>query len=557
MSSLSMRHPDDGMLLRYIDGELPGRKARQVQRHLEACWKCRTEIEELQATVADCMHYRKNVLEAHLPQAPSPWADLSPRLERIDASFAAEPFWKNLLPRTPALRWSMAAAAAIAVVFAVWHQLQETPAVQAATLLQRAVAVAAQHPQPVRRYRIRSRSLQIIRSNSAVDGSLPMALAARFQAAHYDSGDPLSARAFQAWRDRQAVKTDEVSTLPGSQAAGESYRIQTLVPTGDVASATLTLRATDLHPVDGKLEFRDRDFIEFTELTEPPAVGDEVPVAKNVEVPVRPSVPSGTAAFAPKASASISDELQVLAALHQIGADLGDPIEVKRSGGRVLVNGVGVPAQRQQQIHDMLDSLPNVSVYFANPAAVSSGAPATSDGAAAPDSTRSAPASKIQTRLEQQLGGRAEFERFSSQVLDANDAAMSRAYALRGLAQRFPVSAEAELNAAGRRELRAMAAEHAAALTAQIAAIQRVLNPVLSSLGASAPAGPAVTTADRWQPAAEDLFRASRRVEVLLSLLLGVAPAQGNGNEVPAQLGNAISELRADLDQCQKLLAQE
>jgi hypothetical protein len=437
------------------------------------------------------------------------------------------------------------------------YQLHETPAVHAATLLKRAVAAAAQHPQPARHYRIRTRSLQIIRTSGGADGPLPAALAARFEAAHYDSQDPLSARAFQAWRDAQAVKTDEVSTIPGSQAGGESYRIRTLAPTGDVASATLTVRAADLDPVEGKLEFRDQDWIEFTELTEPTAVGDGTAVARNVEVPVRPSVPSGTAAFAPRASASISDELQVLSALHQIGADLGDPIEVKRSGGRVLVSGVGVPAQRQQQIHNMLDSLPNVSVYFANPAAVSSGAPATSEAAAAADSARSAPASRIQTRLEQQLGGRAEFERFSSQIIDANEAAMSRAYALRGLAQRFPASAEAELNAADRRELRAMAAEHSAALAAQIAGIQRVLNPVLSSLGAPAPARPAAATAGAWQPAAEDLFRASRRVEVLLSLLLGVAPAQGSANEVPAQLVNAVSELRADLDHCQKLLAQE
>jgi hypothetical protein len=555
MSNLSLRHPGDGMLLRFIDGELPGRKARVVQRHLEACWQCRTEIEDLQATVADCMHYRKNVLEAYLPGPPNPWSDLSSQLDRIDASFAAAPFWKRLLPGTQALRWSLAAAAILAVVFAVWYQLRETPAVQAATLLKRAVAVAAEHPQPVRRYRIRTRSLQIIRANAAA-GSLPVALTARFEAAHYDSQDPLSARAFQAWRDQQAVKTDDVSTVSGPRSVIESYRIQTLVPTGDVASATLTLRATDLHPVDGKLEFRDQEFIEFTELTEPPAGGDGATVAHNVEVPVRPSVPSGSAAFAPKASASISDELQVLSALHQIGADLGDPIEVKRSGGQVMVSGVGVPAQRQQPIHDMLDSLPNVSVNFANPAAVSPGAPATSDGAAAPDSARSAPASKIQARLEQQLGGRAEFERFSSQVLDANDAAMSRAYALRGLAQRFPASAETELDAAGRRELRAMASEHAAALAAQIAGIQRVLNPVLASLGAPAAAAPAIPAAGRWQPAAEDLFRASRQVEVLLSLLLGVAPSQGNGSEVPAQLAAAVGELRAHLDQCQKLLAQ-
>src|SRR5450432_1639334 len=85
MSSLQI-HPEDGLLLRYIDGELPSRKVRQVGRHLEACWQCRTEVEGLQGTVADCMRYRKNVLEAHLPQPPNPWHDLYREFERVDAA---------------------------------------------------------------------------------------------------------------------------------------------------------------------------------------------------------------------------------------------------------------------------------------------------------------------------------------------------------------------------------------------------------------------------------------------------------------------------------------
>ena len=554
MSNLTTRHPDDGTLLRYIDGELPVLQARQVQRHLEACWKCRTEVEELQATVADCMRYRKDVLEAHQPEPPNAWTDLSREFDRIDASLEAEPFWKRLLPQAPSLRWSLAAAVAMALVAVVVYQLRETPAVQAATLLKRAVAAAVQHPRQARHYQIRTRGLKIMRAASGANAPLPEALEKRFQAARYDSRDPLSARAFEQWRDSLAVKTDHVSTIPASNGSEAGYRIETGTPEGELASATLTLRAADLEPLDGRLEFRDQEWIEFSELTEPPAVSDGTTTARNVEVPVRPSVPSGTAAFSPRASASISDELQVLSALHQIGADLGDPIEVKRSGGKVLVSGVGVPAQRQQQIHNMLDPLPNVSVYFANPAAAPE-APATPDAAAAVDTARSAPAVKVPPRLVQQLGGQAEFERFSSQVLDANEAAMSRAYALRALAQRFPVVDESALSEAGRRELRGIAEEHLAAMASQLTAIQRVLGPVLASLGAP-PAHPAVAASGAWQPAAEQLFRSSRRVEVLLSVLLGMAPPQGPGAGAPAQLAEAIAEMRADLDQCQKLVAQ-
>ena len=111
MSSLGMRHPEEGQLLRYLDGELPGRKARQIRKHLEACWHCRAELEELQSTVGDCVRYRKNVLGTCLPPPPDPWQDLSRGFDRIDASLDGESLAARLaraifLPR-PAVRWAV------------------------------------------------------------------------------------------------------------------------------------------------------------------------------------------------------------------------------------------------------------------------------------------------------------------------------------------------------------------------------------------------------------------------------------------------------------------
>ena len=53
MSSLGLRHPEEDLLLRYLDGELPHRKARRLRKHLEACWQCRAEVEQLETTVGD------------------------------------------------------------------------------------------------------------------------------------------------------------------------------------------------------------------------------------------------------------------------------------------------------------------------------------------------------------------------------------------------------------------------------------------------------------------------------------------------------------------------
>ena len=95
MSNLDLRHPDDGLLLRYLDGELPGRKARQVRTHLEACWQCRTQSEELQNIIRECVRYRKNVLAPSLPPPPQPRRPLD--IARADSEQAPQTnFARNL-----------------------------------------------------------------------------------------------------------------------------------------------------------------------------------------------------------------------------------------------------------------------------------------------------------------------------------------------------------------------------------------------------------------------------------------------------------------------------
>jgi hypothetical protein len=553
------RHLEDGLLMRYIDGELPARKARQVEKHLQACWQCRTEIEELKSTVAECIRYRKYVLGVHLPDPPHPWADLSREFARIDDSVSAEPFFARIFRPVASFRWSLAGAAALALVCAVIYQLRDTPSVQAAALLKRAVAATASQPvKPVRRVRFRTSSQQFVRNIAAGKAAaLPQILEAKFQQAHYDSSDPLSARAFENFRDSLPQKQDEVSTVASPETHdGNCYRIHTSTDTGDVASATLMLRTTDLVPVEGMLEFRDNQFIEFSEFTESPSRSTDNNNA-SVETPERPAVPPSRLAVAPpRKSVTISDELQVLSALHQIGADLGDPIQVTRTADQITVSGVGVPPQRRQLIQRKLDSMPNVAVQFSEPVAAPVLQGSTS-AAPAPSGTprASAPNSRIQNRLEEQVGGRAALERFTSQILDVNETIMSRARALRTLAQRFQSGDETQLTAENRRLLRGMAREHINALSGTIQGLQHDLNPVLAALGGSGARG-SVSQANSWQTAADDVTRDSRRVEVLLSVLLGVAPGQASA-ELPSDVMSAVSELRADLDRCQQLLAQE
>jgi hypothetical protein len=245
--------------------------------------------------------------------------------------------------------------------------------------------------------------------------------------------------------------------------------------------------------------------------------------------------------------------LRVLAALHEIGADLGDPLEIRRTDTAIVVTGVGLPRRRQDEIRRALEPIPHVALEFPEPPVNSLPQEQPPAGSA---STSPAKPAGLQSRLEQQFGGRTEFERASAQLLDWNEAAMARAYALRALAQRFPEGAESGMEPADRRTLRDLARSHLAALAAQSGSMEHSLAPILRALGAPAARAGSAAPPPNWQSAAEDVFRSARRVEVLLTQVLGVS-RQGAAADSPAELAAALAGLHANLGACRNRLSGE
>ena len=419
----SPQHPEQTTLLRFFDGELPVRESRRMERHLEACWECRAELEKLKQTVADCIYYRDEVLAQAMPEPPQAWGDIYAGFARIDRNTPQPSGLLQILRGTGSLRWAVGAAtAALAVAGALYFGGIVSP---------------TKHP---------------------ASPSLP--------SSHQEP--------------------------------------QLLLPSAGSGAAPS-------------------------------------------EVPPRPAVPSRPAAIAPGPMASVSDELHVLQALHGIGADLGDPLRVSLSNGRVLVAGVGVAPARQRQIQTALDSLPLVSVEFSDPAAATLPTEAASPASSAP--ADAVPA--FQNKLEAEFGGRAALDRFAAQALTWNDALMSHAYAIRTLAQQFP--SDAPLSDADRASLHALVLDHVNAMSVPAGNYDHVLVPVLTALGASASARGS-ESAGTWQTCSEHLFQAARGVEMLSSRLLGVARGEKANQDLPAELLGAVSDLRADLEQDRRLL---
>jgi hypothetical protein len=452
--------------------------------------------------------------------------------------------------RNPGLRWALSGALLLALSFVVYRQLRETPKVEAAALLQRAVKASQSHPTGVKRVRITTRTGQITRVIGVAykPPARETEIARLFDAARYDWSDPLSAKSYSAWRDQLPHFQDAIASQP------DSYDIKTTTENSELLSATLKLRSTDLEPVQGRFEFRNRDWVEMTELVDQQTNPANTVAGTTGGMPRQPGVPPSplNAPAETAAPSAFSEELQVVSALHQLGADLGDPLEISREGRQVLVSGVGIPPQRQQQIHGVLDRLPNVVVRFDDPAFPAGATPVQSElaarDAAGPEK------STYPARIEERLGGRPQFERFSASVLDWIDSAMTRAYALRRLAQQFSANAENEMSDEDRRTLRKLGREHLAAFVKDAQRVANTVKPVLAGLGPGAQieARPQATT---WQAASEDLLASARRTETLLAVVLGVASPESDSANAPAQLLIALAQLSGRTEECQRLLA--
>jgi hypothetical protein len=555
MTRLELRHPEDGLLLQYLDGELSKRQSREIANHLEACWQCRVDLEDLRATVNDCVRYRKQVFLPALPEPPYAWGSLD--FARVDAEIAAESIfsrlgrWLSPWQSVP-LRWALSGAMVLVLSFAIFRQLRETPNVQAAVLLQKAVAAGESRAHTVKRLRIttRTRSLTRVTGSSMIRAARGEAEIARlFESAKYDWKDPLSAKAYAAWHEALIQKVDEVASADPS-----TYSIKTNTTGSELVRATLKLRKTDLEPIEGRFEFRNQEWVEMTELVDQlnPAstvAGAAGGTPRQPGVPPGPSSPHSAATMAP---VSVNEELEVVAALHQLGADLGDPIEISREGRDIVVGGTGIAPQRQQQIHDALDRLPHVVVRFSDPS-FPAGTPAQSEPATARDAA-AAEKSTNTARMEQRLGGRPQFERFSGQLLDWTDSAMSRVYALRRLAQQFSPASEQAMSAKDRHTLRTLGREHVAALQKDLNQIQTALNPVLTEMGAAPVVREPIATSIPWQAATESLLASARRTETLLAAVLGITSGAVS-SDAPAQLQSALEQLASHIEHCQRLLS--
>jgi len=209
-----------------------------------------------------------------------------------------------------------------------------------------------------------------------------------------------------------------------------------------------------------------------------------------------------------------ADELQVIAALHRIGADLGEPIDVKRDGAYVLVTLTGLDARRQEAVREALAGVAAVRVETGEPVHRESKELTVRPGPQVDT------ANPLLVELQAASPNGTSTAELSDQIADNTDRILERVYALRGLARRFPTGATSPMSAPDLDTLNGILRDHAAAITKSTAAMERLLRPILPSVDAGA-----APAEGGWQAAAEAMVADVRRLDQALNTAVAGNPA--------------------------------
>jgi hypothetical protein len=508
---MSSSHLDELLLTSYLDGELEAARAMHIREHLDGCEACR----KLMAETESVLRAFQTANRQSLPAPPQPWADLEPRLKELDAGQRAP---SNVLrARPPVIKgrsqwwWAAAAASIAAGVIAVRLSTEQT--VSAAELLEKASA----RDTSIARVQVLTSKGGFVRT-AGDRGKQSQELEQMFREANFDWNEPLRARAFADWRNTLSNKEDDVRVVQNpKQRIGRFYRIRTSTPQGSLSEVSIMIRAADFRAVEERFEFRNREWVEISDMV------PEAPPASSM-AQSRVDETNQTASAQPLATAT--DELRAYAALHRIGADLGEPVEIRRTERSIEVTVLGASSRREREIREALSDLPKVNLQFEQPQAVK--APATESAQA----TEEAPAGPLHSRLLSLMGSAANVEAFTNAALEASEAALARAHALRQIAGRF--AAREQLEQSDREMLRSIEGDHAKALRESVRRLAQTLHPLTGTVDTRA-GGPPVD--------AQVLLGAAQRLDTLLSVALASAGANEEENRVVDRIRQAFGEL--------------
>jgi len=412
MNRLPPTHPPIDELLLYLDGELRESRLISVRKHVEVCWKCRREAEELAAAASDYVRYQTAIDASVTPSGLYTSAALIGKLELLEAAPSEASFWSRLRPRfdLSGFGYAWRTIAAIAALATAWA---------AVGLVRRIV-----------------------------------------------------------WAPERHTPTRLITSAPKSP-----------IPTPAVSVPALA----------------------------PPLMSKRVTGVAPAPVPIPGPSP----------------EIAALVKLHELGADLGEAVEtVAAPGGSVRVICRQLERERETEIRTALAGIPKVTVR------TEAASPADPRTHARTTLSLGNGGGVLERALVERMGGKAQFDRLGNEILDDDDALMTRAYALHDIEERFPAGRRAALSVDDRAALEAVIADHQRVAIEKGAAIEARVAPLAKELGVVS--GPV-------PPVASGLFAAAQRVDRILNISFGGSPSNLTLSQLETELNAALAQLHGAL----------
>jgi hypothetical protein len=554
-------HPEETVLLLAMEGELSAQNADQVAAHTRTCLLCQTRMAEVEQGFAVYEEFRNTVLLPEVQPAAHSFREFPARLKEVSGERPSKTgawkrtrdFWRRLLRGGAAVRWVSVTAAVMVVAFLVTQTLLNPVRLSAAELLERAAAF--QNPSSVQttggrakkarqRVRISSGGAAVVRDFQWTVGTpIPNA---RWQD-ETDPGKwnaPLTADGFSQWRNSVSQKYDQL------KRAGGDWTVDTTTSGNAIREAWIVVRASDFHPTEQHIRFSDDRSLDFEELTfdvaDDQAVKSPTNEAQNVaaqQQPAnRPEPPAHQAADPNEA------EFEIRYLMFQKEWDLGEDLEIARTGGIVSVKGAASSQERAQALREALGQIAGLRVDISSPPVSQAGKPATVGNP--PASTN--PSALLKETLEKGMPIPEQRHDFVDRCLAASDNAMAHASAILKLAERYDEPNEAALTVNSRARLREILRVHLERLSIADAE----LDPLIQLLSGPATGRAAAGTAN-WRETVQVLFKRIREQDSVVTALvagsrtvnLDVASASGRmkfaHESIHGLLLNAQSQLSA------------
>jgi len=236
-------------------------------------------------------------------------------------------------------------------------------------------------------------------------------------------------------------------------------------------------------------------------------------------------------------------ELEVFATLHNLKADLGEPVTVTRSGQAIQVGVWELPPERQDELRAALGDEPGVQVELAAPrvplkeGAIALATPPTTGGVPLHIEVESGDEDQ---RLFKFFGSAEREQDFTNEALGTSTAILSHLYALRNLEGQFPLDKDVSLSPAEQSQLHMLVQDHATAISTNLDALVRQFGPLDANFSVTPCTSSEAPTATSWQGESLEALDTARVIDHILRALLTT-------NQTPAIPDSALPEIDQNL----------